>query len=68
LWGGVLAGADPVEEPGQVRGGELPVERAGGLVVAGCEREQGTGEFIQAGKVVGRDDFLLRDREEDFVG
>jgi hypothetical protein len=64
----MLAGADPVEEPGEVCGGELPVERPGGLVVAVCEREQGAGEFIQAGKVVGRDDFLLRDGEEDFVG
>jgi hypothetical protein len=66
--GSVLTGADPVEEPGQVCGGELPVERPGGLVVAVHEREQGAGEFIQAGEVVGRDDFLLDDGEEDFVG
>ena len=61
-------GADPVEEPGQVCGGEFPVEWPGGLVVAVRERKQGAGEFIQAGKVVGRDDFLLGDGEEDFVG
>jgi hypothetical protein len=66
--GSVLTGADPVEEPGQVCSGELPVERPGGLVVAVHEREQGAGEFIQAGEVVGRDGFLLGDGEEDFVG
>jgi hypothetical protein len=64
----VLTGADPVEEPGQVGGGELPVERPGGLVVAVHEREQGAGEFVQAGEVVGREDFLLGDGEEDLVG
>jgi hypothetical protein len=57
--GGVLMGADPAEEPGQICGGEFPVERPGGLVVAVHERKQGAGEFVQAGKVVGRNDFLL---------
>ncbi len=62
----MLTGADLVEEPGQVCGGEFPVERPGGLVVAVHERKQGAGECIQAGKVVGREDFLLGDGGEDF--
>ena len=62
----MLVGADPAEEPGQVCGGEFPVERPGALVVAVHEREQGAGEFLQAGKVAGCEDFLLGDGEEDF--
>jgi hypothetical protein len=64
----LLAGADPVECPGQVGSGELPVEWPGGLVVAGGEGQQGGGELAGAGEVVGRDDLFLDDREEDFVG
>jgi hypothetical protein len=59
-------GADPFEQLGQVGGGELPVERAGCLVVAVDEGEQGVLEVGQAGEVVGGDDFLLDDGEEDF--
>jgi hypothetical protein len=61
-------GADPVEEPDQICGGEFPVERPGGLVVAVHERKQGAGEFVQAGEFVGREGFLLGDGEKDLVG
>jgi hypothetical protein len=71
---GVLAGgcllalADAAEKCGQVIGGELPVERPGGEVVAVYEGQQSLAELACAGEVVGRDDFLLDDREDDLVG
>jgi hypothetical protein len=51
--GGFLVGADSLEEPGQVGGGELPVEGPGGLVVAVDESQQGSGELGRAGEVAG---------------
>ena len=39
---GLLALADAAEQCGQVIGGELPVERPGGAVVAVHEGQQGT--------------------------
>ena len=45
--------ADAREEFAQVGGGELPVERAGGGVVAVHEGQQGCGEVVEAGEVVG---------------
>ena len=60
--------ADAVHEVAQVAGGEFPVERPGGLVVAADEGQQGSGELVEAGEVVGSDGFLLDDAEEDLVG
>jgi hypothetical protein len=68
LSGGFFAGADPSQRPGQVRGGVLPAEWPGGLVVAVGEGEQGSGELAGAGEIIGRDDLFLDDGEEDFVG
>jgi hypothetical protein len=65
--GGGLVGLGPGQQFGQVGGGELPVERSGGGVVAVDEGEQGLGEFGCVGEVVGGDDFLLDDREEDYL-
>jgi len=56
--------ADAAEQGGEVGGGEFPVERPGGLVVAAGEGEQGGGQLVQAGEVAGRDDLLLDDGEE----
>jgi tetratricopeptide (TPR) repeat protein len=55
LWqaGGFLVGADSLEEPGQVGGGELPVEGPGGLVVTAGEGQQGGGEMGRGGEVAG---------------
>ena len=64
----LLVAADAVHEVVQVAGGEFPAERPGGLVVAVHEAQQGGGELPEAGEVVGRDDFLLDDGEEDLVG
>jgi hypothetical protein len=41
-------GAGPLKQLGQICGGELPVERAGGVVVAVDEGEQGVLESGQA--------------------
>ena len=68
LPGVLLAGADPVKQPGQVFGGEFPVEWPGGEVVAVHEGQQGMAEGAGAGEVVGREDFLLDDGEDDLVG
>jgi hypothetical protein len=65
LAGGLLALADAVEQGGQVIGGELPVERPGGAVVAVHEGQQGIAEGAQAWEVAGREDFLLDDRKDD---
>jgi hypothetical protein len=64
----LFVAADAVHEVVQVGGGEFPAERPGGLVVAVREAEQGGGELSEAGEVVGGDDFLLDDGEEDLVG
>ena len=52
----VLAGA--AEQRGQVIGGELPVERPGGAVVAVHEGQQGMAEGAQAGEVAGGEGFF----------
>ena len=64
----MLVLADAAEQCGEVAGGELPVERPGGAVVAVHECEQGIAEGAQAGKVIGREDFLLDYGEDDLVG
>ncbi|HWN00055.1 MAG TPA: hypothetical protein VNO54_23665 [Streptosporangiaceae bacterium] len=64
----LLVFADAAEQVGEVGGGEFPVERPGGLVVAADEGQQGPGQRVEAGEVVGGDDFLLDDGEEDLVG
>ena len=56
--GCLLALADAVEQCGQVIGGEFPVERPGGAVVAVHEGQQGIAEGAQAGEVAGREDFF----------
>jgi hypothetical protein len=65
----VLVAADAVHEAVQVASGELPGERPCGLVVPVDEAQQGGGKLSQtlseAGEVVGSDDFLLDDGEED---
>jgi hypothetical protein len=61
----LLVAADAVHELVQIAGGELPAERPGGLVVAVHEAQQGGGEPAEAAEVVGGDDFLLDDGEED---
>src|SRR5580704_14385404 len=61
----LLVAADAVHEVVQVAGGELPAERPCGLVVPVHEAQQGGGELSEAGEVVGGDDFLLDDGEED---
>jgi hypothetical protein len=61
----LLVAAEAVHEVGQVGCGALPVEWPGGLVVAGHEAQQGGGELAQAGEVVGGNDLLLDDGEED---
>ena len=63
--GRLLALADAAEECGQVVGGELPVERPGGAVVAVHEGEQGMAEGAQAWEVAGGEDFLLDDGKDD---
>jgi hypothetical protein len=60
--------ADAFHEVVQVAGGVFPAERPGGLAVARGEGQQGPGQLFQAGEVVGGDDFLLDDGEEDLVG
>jgi hypothetical protein len=62
--GRLLALADAAEQGGQVIGVELPVERPGGAVVAVHEGVQGVAEGAP-GEVVGREDFLLDDGEDD---
>jgi hypothetical protein len=64
----LLVPADAVHEVVQVGCGEFPAERPGGLVMAGDEAQQGGGELVEAGEVVGGDDFLLDDGEVEFVG
>ena len=64
---GLLALADAAEQCGQVIGGELPVERPGGAVVAVHEGVQGIAEGAQAGEVIWREDFPLDNGEDDFV-
>jgi hypothetical protein len=64
----LLVLADACHEFAQVGGGEFPVERAGGPVVAVYEGQQGDGKLVEAGEVVGGDDFLLDEGEEDLVG
>ena len=66
--GRLFALADAVEQCGQVVGGEFPVERPGGAVVAVHEGQQGIAEGAQAGEVAGGEDFLLDDGEDDLVG
>jgi hypothetical protein len=61
----LFVAADAVHEVVQVAGGELPAERLGGLVVAVRKAQQGGGELFEAVEVVGGDDFLLDDGEED---
>jgi hypothetical protein len=51
--GRLLALADAAKQCGQVIGGELPVERPGGAVVAVHEGQQGIAEGAQAGEVAG---------------
>jgi hypothetical protein len=65
LAGGLLALADAAEQGGRVIGGELPVERPGGVVVAVHEGQQGIAEGAQAGEVVRGEDFLLDDGKDD---
>jgi hypothetical protein len=64
----LLVVAYAVHQVVQVCCGEFPAERPGGLVVAVHEAQQRGGEFAEAGEVVGGDDFLLDDGEEDLVG
>ena len=61
----LLVTADAVHEVVKVCCGEFPAERPGGLVVAAHEAQQGGGELAEACEVVGGDDFLLDDGEED---
>jgi hypothetical protein len=63
--GRLLALADTAEQCGQVLGGELPVERPGGAVVAVHEGQQDVAEGAQAWEVAGREDFLLDDGKDD---
>ena len=66
LAGGILfVLADAMEQCGQVIGGELPVERPGGAVVAVHEGQQGIAEGAQAREVAGGEGFLLDDGEDD---
>jgi hypothetical protein len=64
----LLVLGDALEQCGQVIGGELPVERPGGAVVAVHEGQQGVAEGAQAGEVVRGEDFLLDDGKDDLVG
>jgi hypothetical protein len=61
----VLVAAYAVHQVVQVCCGEFPGEWPGGLVVAVHEAQQGGGELAEAGEVVGGDDFLLDDGEEN---
>ena len=63
--GGLLVLGDAVEQCGQVVGGEFPVERPGGAVVAVHEGQQRVAEGAQAGEVAGGEDFLLDDGKDD---
>ena len=56
--GRLLAVGDAAEQCGQVIGGELPVERPGGAVVAVHEGQQGVAEGAQAGEVAGGEGFF----------
>ena len=48
----LLVLAYAAEQRGEVAGGELPVERPGGLVVSVREGQQGAGQLVQVGEVV----------------
>ena len=61
----MFVAVDAVHEVVEVGGGELPAVGPGSLVVAIDECQQCPGELLQAGEVVGGDDFLLDDGEED---
>jgi hypothetical protein len=63
----LLVAADACHEVVQVGCGEFPSERPGGLVVPVGEGQQGGGELSEAVEVVGGDDFLLDDGEEDYL-
>jgi len=58
LAGDLLALANAVEQGGQVVGGEFPVERPGGVVVAVHEDQQDMAQGAQAGEVAGGEDFF----------
>jgi hypothetical protein len=56
---GVFVGSDAAEEGGQVVGNELPLEWGGDLLVVLLEGHEAGLYFIEAMKVVGREDFAL---------
>jgi hypothetical protein len=63
--GRLLALADALEQCGQVIGGELPVERPGGAVIAVHEGQPRVADGEQAGEVAGGQDFLLDDGKDE---
>jgi DNA-binding NarL/FixJ family response regulator len=56
---------EPLQQPVEVGAGELPVEWAGGRVVAVFEGEYLAGEGAEAGEVVGDQQLALEDGEVD---
>lgn len=62
---GRLVPVEPVQQVGQVAGGELPGERASGRVVARLEVDEAFLDSREVSEVVGRYDFSLDDGEVD---
>jgi hypothetical protein len=59
---------ESVQEFGQVVGGELPLERSGGLVVSFFEVRESLNDRVEVFEDVGREHFSLGDGEVDLVG
>src|SRR6266545_5391269 len=64
-FGELLFLVESPEQVVQVGGGEAPVERHRGLLVAVLEAEQPLGHLAKVGEVVGGQDLALHDREVD---
>jgi hypothetical protein len=59
-------GINAFQQVAEVSTGELPAERPGNGVLADLESGEALPDLIQAGEVVGREDFSLHDGEVDF--
>ena len=62
---GLLVSVEPVQEVGQVGGGELPLEGSGRAVVADLETGKALLDHGEVREVVGRERFSLDDGEVD---
>ncbi len=58
-------GLEALDQGGEIRTGEAPVERTGRRVVALGEASEAIGQGGEISEVGGLDDFALDDREDD---